>query len=127
MDIFLVVKVTDVNNNPLKKCNINVDFGGTGPGMGNQTAQPAGPDGTFEVKVPDAADIVSVTVERPPSFLPANQHVKIVRPAAGKVCTRRLKTHVAAGTEPCSHTRLQHKVAACEIGLSGQGRPRRDR
>ena len=83
MDIFLVVKVTDVNNNPLKKCNINVDFGGTGPGMGNQTAQPAGPDGTFEVKVPDAADIVSVTVERPPSFLPANQHVKIVRPAAG--------------------------------------------
>ena len=69
MDIFLVVKVTDVNNNPLKKCSINVDFGGIGPGMGNQTAQPAGPDGTFEVKVPDAADIVSVTVERPPSFL----------------------------------------------------------
>ena len=83
MDIFLVVKVTDVNNNPLKKCSINVDFGGIGPGMGNQTAQPAGPDGTFEVKVPDAADIVSVTVERPPSFLAANQHVKIVRPGAG--------------------------------------------
>jgi hypothetical protein len=83
MNIFLVIKVTDVNNNPLKKCSINVDFGGTGPGMGNQTAQPAGPDGTFEVQVPDAADIVSVTVEKPPSFLAAHQQVKVVRGSAG--------------------------------------------
>ncbi len=83
MNIFLVIKVTDVNNNPLKGCTINVDFGSGGPGMGNQTAQPAGPDGTFEVPVPDAADIVSITVEKPPAFFAANQHVKIVRPSGG--------------------------------------------
>ena len=79
MNIFLVVKVTDVNNNPLKGCNVTVGFASGGPGMGNQTAQPAGPDGTFEVQIPDPADVFSVTVEKPPSFLVATQNVKIVR------------------------------------------------
>ncbi len=75
MKIFLVVKVTDVNYNPLNGCTINVDF----VGIGNQVPQPAGTDGTFEVQIPDQADIISVTVEKRPSFFPANQHVKIVR------------------------------------------------
>lgn len=79
MNIFLVVKVTDVNNNSLSGCTINVDFGSGGPGMGNQVAQPAGPDGTYEVQIPNEADIIIVTVEKPPSFFPANQHLKIVR------------------------------------------------
>jgi hypothetical protein len=75
VNIFLVVKVTDVNYNPLNGCTINVDF----VGIGNQVPQPAGSDGTFEVQIPNEADIISVTVEKPPSFFPANQHVKIVR------------------------------------------------
>ena len=58
MATFLVVKVTDVNNNPLKGCTVTVQFGGP-----NQTAPPAGPDGIFEVPIPDTADIFTVTVE----------------------------------------------------------------
>lgn len=79
MTIFLVVKVTDVNNNPLKGCTVTAAFGGLGPGMGNQTAQPAGPDGVFEVPIPDAADIFDVTVDKSPQFFVATQTVKIVR------------------------------------------------
>jgi hypothetical protein len=74
--IFLVVKVTDVNYNPLNGCSVDVDFGSGG---GLQTAKPAGPDGTFEVLTPNQADVISVTVKKPPSFFDANQHVKIVR------------------------------------------------
>jgi hypothetical protein len=74
--IFLVVKVTDVNYNPLNGCTINVDFGSGG---GVQTAKPAGPSGTFEVLTPNQADVISVTVKKPPHFFAANQHVKIIR------------------------------------------------
>ena len=63
MKIFLVVKVTDVNYNPLSGCTINVDF----VGIGIQVPQPAGPDGTFEVLIPNQADIISVTVKKPPA------------------------------------------------------------
>lgn len=82
MNIFLVVKVTDVNYNPLKDCNITVGFGD--PGGGNQTAKPAGPDGTFEVQIPDAADVFSVDVEKSPHFLSAHQQVKIIRPSGSQ-------------------------------------------
>lgn len=75
MNIFLVVKVTDVNNKPLNDCTINVDF----VGLGNQVPQPAGPDGTYEVQIPNQADIIAVTVEKPPSFFAANQHLQIIR------------------------------------------------
>jgi hypothetical protein len=74
--IFLVVKVTDVNYNPLKGCTINVDFGSAG---GLQTAKPAGPDGTFEVLTPNQTDVISVTVKKPPHFFAADQRVKIIR------------------------------------------------
>jgi hypothetical protein len=74
MPTFLVVKVTDVNNNPLKGCTVTVQFGGP-----NQTAPPAGPDGIFEVPIPDTADIFTVTVENSPQFFVATQTVKIVR------------------------------------------------
>src|SRR5580693_4937788 len=47
--------------------------------MGNQVAQPAGPDGTYEVQIPNEANIIIVSVEKPPSFFPANQHLQIVR------------------------------------------------
>jgi len=84
MNIFLVVKVTDVNYNPLNGCNVTVGFGSGGPGMGNQTAKTAGPDGTFEVPIPDEADVFSVLVEKPPGFLFAKQNVKIVRSAGSQ-------------------------------------------
>jgi hypothetical protein len=74
--IFLVIKVTDVNYNPLKGCAIDVDFGSGG---GVQTAKPAGPDGTFEVLIPNQADVILVTVKKPPDFFAANQRVKIIR------------------------------------------------
>lgn len=83
MNIFLIVKVTDVNNNPLNGCTVTAAFGGLGPGMGNQVAKPAGADGTFEVPIPDAADVFQVIVEKPPAFFTATQSVKIVRPGAG--------------------------------------------
>src|ERR1700677_2639900 len=76
MKIFLVAKVTDVNYNPLKGCTVDVDFGSGG---GLQTAKPAGPDGTFEVLIPNQADVILVTVKKPPHFFAANQHVKIIR------------------------------------------------
>src|ERR1700748_949720 len=76
MNIFLVVKVTDVNYNPLKGCTIDVDFGSGG---GLQTAKPAGPDGALEGLIPNQADVISVTVKKPPRFFAANQHVKIIR------------------------------------------------
>lgn len=78
MKIFLVVKVTDVNNVPQKGCNVIAQFGGLGPGMGNQTAPPAAPDGAFEVPIPDAADVFTVSVDKA-GFFGATQTVKIVR------------------------------------------------
>lgn len=74
MAIFLVVKVTDVNNNPLKGCTVTVQFGGP-----NQTAPPAGPDGVFEIPIPDSADVFTVVVENSPQFFNATQTLKIVR------------------------------------------------
>jgi hypothetical protein len=81
MKIFLVAKVTDVNYNPLKGCTVDVDFGSGG---GLQTAKPAGPDGTFEVLIPNQADVILVTVKKPPHFFAANQHVKIIRGAGSQ-------------------------------------------
>src|SRR3984957_19363127 len=81
MKIFLVAKVTDVNYNPLKGCTVDVDFGSGG---GLQTAKPAGPDGTFEVLIPNQADAILVTVKKPPHLFAANQHVKIIRGAGSQ-------------------------------------------
>jgi hypothetical protein len=78
--IFLIVKVTDVNNSPQTGCNVLVQFGGLGPGMGNQTARAAGPNGTFEVPIPDAADVFTISVDKA-GFFTALQTVKIVRSA----------------------------------------------
>src|ERR1700678_3477207 len=81
MKIFLVAKVTDVNYNPLKGCTVDVDFGSGG---GLQTAKPAGPGGTLEGLIPNQADVILVTVKKPPHFFAANQHVKIIRGAGSQ-------------------------------------------